>query len=121
MKKNKKLIHNNKIILNEMRYSTNIFDISKGLMFKGRKTVEKGLCMVLPSSKDVKFGASITMLFCFVDMQIIFINSEFKVVDKKNLKTWTSNYTPKKPCKYIIESTIGKFDKIKIGDLVSIK
>lgn len=117
----KKLIHKNKIILPEMKWATSAFAISKGLMFRFKKTVDKGMCLVMPSEKDVKFGASITMLFCFVDMEILFINSKFEVVDKKILKTWRPNYTPKQPCKYVVESTIKKFKDIKIGDKVKFK
>lgn len=117
----KKLIHKNKIILNEMKYATGTFEISKGLMFKGKKEVEKGMCIVMPSKNDVKYGASITMFFCFSDMQILFVNSKFEVVDIKTLKTWTPSYTPKKPCKYAIESIPNKFDMIKIGDKIKIE
>lgn len=117
----KKLIHNNKIILPEMKWATSTLAISKGLMFRFKKTVDKGMCLVLPSKKDVKFSASVTMFFCFVDMQILFINSKFEVVDKKILKTWKVSYTPKKPCKYIVESIVGKFDNIKLGDKIKFK
>lgn len=119
--KTKKLIHNNKIILNNMKYATSTWAISKGLMFKDKKKVDEGMCLVMPASKDVKFGATVTMFFCFVDMQIIFVNSKFEVVDKIILKTWNPSYTPKAECKYVIESIVGKFDNIKIGDKVEIK
>ena len=117
----KKLKHNGKIILDKMKYATSTFEISKGLMFKGKKEVEKGMCLVMPAKSDVKFGSSVTMLFCFSDMQILFVNSNFEVVDKKTLKTWTPSYTPKKPCKYIIESIPHKFDEIKIVDKIEIE
>ena len=116
----KKLKYNKKIILDKMKYATSAFEISKGLMFKRKKDVEKGMCLVIPSKKDTKFGSSVTMFFCFSDMQILFINSDFEVVDKKTLKTWTLSYTPKKPCKYIIESIPHKFDNIKIGNKIEI-
>ena len=116
----KKLKHNKKIILDEMKYATSTLEISKGLMFKGKKEVKKGMCLVIPSNKDIKFGSSVTMFFCFSDMQILFINSNFEVVDKKTLKIWTLSYTPKKACKYIIESIPHRFDDIKIGDKIEI-
>ncbi len=117
----KKLIHNGRVVLSNMVYATSTWDISRGLMFKGRETVNKGICLVMPSKKNVRFGCSVTMLFCFVDMEILFVDSNFKVVDKKRLKTWTPSYTPKAPCKYVVESVFGKFKDIRVGDLISIE
>ncbi len=116
-----KLLHNNKILLNDVKYATNIFAISKGLMFAGKKKIKKGMCLVMPTDKDVKAGASITMLFCFHAMEILFINTNYEVVDKKTLLPWTPSYTPKKPCKFVIESLPGTFKEIKLGDKVEIK
>ncbi len=104
-----------------MRVAKNSFALAAGLMFTFKKKVNQGLCLVMPTKEDVKFGASITMFFCFVSMNIIFINSKFEVVDKVTLKPWVANYTPKNKCKYVIESTRGKFKDIKIGDKVEIK
>lgn len=118
---NKKLIHKSKIILNEMKYASSIWDISKGLMFASKKKVKKGMCLVFPSKKNKKFQCSITMLFCFFSYEILFLDKDFKVVDKTILKPFKLSYIPKKPCKYVIESLPGMFDKIKIGDLVEIK
>jgi hypothetical protein len=116
-----KLIYKNKSILDNMIYATSTFDISKGLMFSTKKKVKRGICLVMPTNKDVKFGASVTMFFCFFDYEILFINSNFEVVDKKILKPFLPNYTPKKPCKYIIESLPGTFKNIKIGDKINIE
>ncbi|MCA9460040.1 MAG: DUF192 domain-containing protein [Nanoarchaeota archaeon] len=115
-----KLIHNGKIILPYMKYATSTWTISTGLMLAGEKKVKKGICLVMPSLKNVRFGSSVTMLFCLHDLEIIFINSDFKVVDKKILKTWTPSYTPKKPAKYVIEAKVGDLKNIKIGDSVEI-
>ncbi len=116
-----KLKHKNKTILSEMKIAKNIFSISKGLMFTSKKKIDKGMCLVLPSNKNILTGATITMLFCFSSMQIIFINTNFEVVDKATLKPWKISYKPKKPCKYVIESLPNKFKDIKIGDKIKIE
>ena len=116
-----KLIHKKKEILPNMRVARNAFQLANGLMFAGKKKVNQGMCLVMPVDEDVKFGASVTMFFCFSSMDIIFVNSKFKVVDKVTLKTWVPNYTPKQACKYVVESSKGKFKDIKIGDLVNIE
>lgn len=115
------LTHKNKTILKEMKYATSIIDISKGLMFASIDKVKNGMCLVLPSRKNQKFQSSVTMLFCFYPYEIIFVNAKFEVVDKTLLKPWKLSYTPKKPCKYVIESWDGTFKNIKIGDKVEIK
>jgi len=43
------------------------------------------------------------MLFVFFPIDVIFLNSKKKVVDKTTLNPWQLNYTPKIPSKYVIE------------------
>ena len=121
MAKIAKLIHKNKIILNEMKYATGNYEISRGLMFARMKKIKKGICLVMPAKKDVKFGASVTMLFCFHPMEILFVNTNLEVVDKRILKPWLPSYTPKAACKYVFESKIGTFKKLKLGDKIKIE
>ena len=114
-----KLIHKDKTILPNMKVATGVWEISRGLMFSTKKKVKKGICLVMPTDKDVQFGASVTMLFCFQKLEILFINTKFKVVDKRVLKPWLPNYTPKQPCKFVVEATVGSFRDVKIGDKIT--
>jgi len=115
-----KLIHKGKIILPNVNVMRSIWRISTGLMFASKKTIERGACLVMPSIKDVKYGSSITMLFCFYPYHILFVNSDFEVVDRIVLKPWRGSYTPKKPARYVFEATAGKFNCIKIGDKIEL-
>ena len=115
-----KLIYKNKTILKEMKYATSIFEISYGLMFASKKKIERGICLVMPIAKNLKFQSAVTMLFCFHSMNILFLDEKFKVVDNVNLKPFKFSYIPKKSSKYVIESTKDKFKNIKIGDRVKI-
>lgn len=116
-----KLIHKKKVILNEMKYATSIFAIGKGLMFANKTKIEKGMSLVMPTRKNHKFSSAVTMYFCFHPMDILFINTDFKVVDKVTLKPWKSSYVPKEAAKYVIESTKDKFKNINMGDKVEIE
>lgn len=116
-----KLIHKNKIILKEMVYAKSIWQISKGLMFANKKKVKKGMCLVFPSRKNKKYSSAITMLFCFSKYEILFIDKDFKVVDKTILPPFKLTYIPKKPCKYVIESIPNSFKDIKIGNKIKIE
>ena len=75
----------------------------------------------MPASKDVRYGSAVTMMFCFCSLEIIFINSKFKVVDKVVLRPWVMVYIPKTKAKYIIEAYPGKLENIKVGDEIKIE
>lgn len=116
-----KLIHKNKVILNEMKYLDTIFGLASGLMFSGKKKIKNGVCLKMPVKKDSTFSCAVTMHFVFFPLEIIFVNSKMKVVDKVILKPWKTSYVPKAPCKYIIESKVGTFKDIKLNDSVKIE
>jgi uncharacterized membrane protein (UPF0127 family) len=90
-------------------------------MFSSDKRVDRGMCLVMPGKKDTRVGATVTMMFCFQSMDILFVNSKMQVVDKTILKPWRFSYVPKKECVYVIESLPNKFRNIKIGDKVKIE
>ena len=115
------LWYGKKRILSDMRVARSTFAISKGLMFAFKKKISRGICLVMPVSKDVKYGAAVTMMFCFYKMDILFVNSSFKVVDKVELKPWKISYIPREKCKYVIESLPKTFNEIEIGEKVTIK
>lgn len=103
-----------------MRYLTNVFEISYGLMFASKKKISRGICLVMPTRKDGRFSGSVTMLFVFRSLDILFVNSDFEVVDKKTLRPFVFSYTPKKACKYVIESSKGTFENIRAGDRIEV-
>lgn len=116
-----KLIHKGKVVLPNVNVMKSVWRISVGLMFASKRSIERGACLVMPARSDVKFGSSVTMFFCFYPYHILFVNSEFEVVDRIVLKPWRASYTPKKAAKYVFESTAGKFNSIKIGDKVELQ
>ena len=85
-----------------------------GLMFK--KDLERGLILKLPSSRSRR-GSAIHMFFMRFPLDIIFADTDKKIVDMVFIEPWKT-YTPKAPAKYVIEmkkGTINKFD-LEIGD-----
>jgi uncharacterized membrane protein (UPF0127 family) len=88
-------------------------------MFASPKRVKKGLCLILPTKSGMR--TSIHMFFCFYPYQILFLDSDLKVIDIKTLQPWTFSYKPEQPIKYAIESWPGTFDNIKIGDKVKLQ
>lgn len=120
LKKEMKLKYKGKVILPKVRVMTSVWRISLGLMFASKKTVDKGACLVMPSNLDVRHGAAVTMFFCFMTYDILFVNSKLEVVDRVNLKPWKMSYVPKESAKYVFESTKDKFKNIKIGDKIEL-
>ncbi len=86
----------------------------KGLMFSS----EPDYALIFELEKEGKLNASIHMLFVFYAIDVVYLDSNKKVVDiKLNLKPWALNYTPKKPSKYFIEFLAGTIkEKIALND-----
>ena len=114
-----KLIHKDKTILNSISTTYDILGLTLGLMFASKKRIKKGLSLELPGKSGMR--TSIHMFFCCYPYQILFLDSDFKVIDLKTLQPWTLGYKPKQKAKYVIESWPGTFDNIKIGDKVILK
>jgi uncharacterized membrane protein (UPF0127 family) len=88
----------------------------RGLMFMSRLPLNKGLLLV--EARDGRFSTSIHMLFVFMDLAIIWINSEFTVVDTCLARSWRSAFTPSQPARYILEIHPNRLNEFKIGDRV---
>ena len=81
-----------------------------GLMFKSQ--VGNGLILKLPNSRSRR-GSAIHMFFMRFPLDIVFADSEKKVVDKVSIGPWKT-YTPKAPARYVIELEKGSFEKFKL-------
>jgi len=90
------------------------FSRFKGLMMV--KNLERGLILKLPSQRSRR-ASGIHMFFMRIPLDIIFTDSEKKVVDVVSLDPWTT-YTPKAPAKFVIELKKGKLaeSNTEIGD-----
>jgi hypothetical protein len=61
-----KLIFQDKVILENMKYAASFLGRAKGLMLASKKKVKNGICIALPVNTDTRFKASVTMLFCMI-------------------------------------------------------
>ncbi|BDZ67176.1 DUF192 domain-containing protein [Methanobacterium ferruginis] len=80
------------------------------------KNLERGLILKLPSDRSRR-ASGIHMFFMRIPLDIVFADSEKKVVDTVILDPWTT-YTPVAPARYVIELEKGKLaeSKTEIGD-----
>ena len=86
-----------------------------GLMF--RKDFDGA--MVFHLDMETRLMASIHMLFMWFPIDVLFLDSKKKVVDKAMLRPWALNYTPKRPAKYVVELAAGRAKGVRLGDRVS--
>jgi uncharacterized membrane protein (UPF0127 family) len=88
----------------------------RGLMFRSSLAPEKGLLLV--EGRDSRLDTAIHMLFVFMDLAVIWINSEKVVVDTVLARSWRPAYAPRQPARYILEIHPDRLNEFKIGDKV---
>ncbi len=93
-------------------YLSNIWQLAKGLMFTFK--IKNPLIFDFKKEKYV----SLHMFFVFYPIDVVFLDSEKRIVDlKENFKPFTT-YSSKKKAKYVIEINQGtiKEHKLQIND-----
>jgi uncharacterized membrane protein (UPF0127 family) len=88
----------------------------RGLMFQLSLPQDKGLLLI--EARDGRLGTSIHMLFVFMDLAVIWINSKNKVVDSILACSWRPAYVPHKAARYILEIHPSRINEFKIGDQI---
>ena len=88
----------------------------RGLMFRSSLAPDEGLLLV--EARDTRLETAIHMLFVFMDLAVIWINSENIVVDTVLARSWRPAYAPRQPARYILEIHPNRLSEFKIGDLV---
>jgi uncharacterized membrane protein (UPF0127 family) len=116
--KNIKIINQTKQVSKPIlaKYCQSFFCQLRGLMFKKYIPEDQGLLLV--QSSDSKVNSSIHMMFMRMDLAVIWINSDFTVVDRVFAHRWKLAYFPKSPAKYVLETGISHIDDFNIGDKV---
>jgi uncharacterized membrane protein (UPF0127 family) len=98
------------------KYCQSFFCQLRGLMFK--KNVPDGQGLLLVQNTDSKINSSIHMMFMRIDLTVIWINSEFTVVDRVLARRWKLAYFPKSAAKYVLETGISHINDFNVGDKV---
>lgn len=88
----------------------------RGLMFRSRLAPGQGLLLV--EGRDSRLDTAIHMLFVFMDLAVIWINSEKVVVDTVLARAWRPAYAPRQPARYILEIHPDRLNEFKIGDKI---
>jgi uncharacterized membrane protein (UPF0127 family) len=88
----------------------------RGLMFRSSLPPEEGLLLV--EARDSRLDTSIQMLFVYMDLAVIWINSEYAVVDTALARSWCPAYTPRQAAQYVLEIHPARLNEFKIGDQI---
>jgi len=58
------------------------------------------------------------MLAVFMDLAIVWINTDGDVVDSRLARRWRPIYVPQKPARYVLEMAPDRLADFKVGDKV---
>ena len=97
-----------------VHYCESFFCKLRGLSFKGSLALDKGLLLV--ESKPSRLNTSIHMLGMFFDLSIVWVDGQFKVVDKILARRWLTFAFPRKPAVYVIECAVSRYEEFQLGD-----
>jgi uncharacterized membrane protein (UPF0127 family) len=88
----------------------------RGLMFTKSLPENHGLLLV--QNSDSRLNSSIHMMFMWMDLAVIWMNSEYSVVDLVLARRWKMAYLPRKAAKYVLETGVSNLSDFNIGDTV---
>jgi len=91
----------------------------RGLMFRSSLAQSEGLLLV--EARDSRIDTSIHMLFVYMDLAVIWINSGYTVVDTVLARSWHPAYAARQPARYILEIHPSRLNEFSIGDQVVFK
>jgi uncharacterized membrane protein (UPF0127 family) len=89
----------------------------KGLMLQ--RQLQPGHGLLLIEKHDSQVDAAIHMFFMRFDIAVIWINSEYKVVDVQQARRWPPFYIPRSPACFILETNFQNYSDFIIGDKVA--
>jgi len=105
-------VHDLSKLFDKLTYQKNFFELSKGLMFR-KDITNSNEAYIFVLDRERK--ASITMLFVFFNIDVVWLNSNFEIIDKKtNVKSFSFFTNHKGKAKYFIEMPLGSIDKFSI-------
>jgi uncharacterized membrane protein (UPF0127 family) len=107
------LYYNNNLLA-KAKVCRSMFSRFRGLMFTKKLKPNTGILLVSDNENILK--TSIHMLFVFYPIDILWLDKNLKIVDKKTIKPFTINHRPKSPAKYVLELPAGTAKFLSIGE-----
>ncbi len=98
----------------QAKYCNSFLCQFRGLMFRRSLQPEEGLLLV--QKRENRSESTIHMLFMFIDLVVVWINTAHQVVDVKPARRWRLMYAPQSPAKYVLELPAERLTEFQIGD-----
>jgi uncharacterized membrane protein (UPF0127 family) len=83
--------------------------------FTFRRSLSPGEGLVLVEPADGRMTSAVTMLFCFMDLGVIWVNDAGEVVDKTVARPWRLSYVAQAPARYVVESDPVLLAEVEVG------
>lgn len=96
------------------RYCDSFLCRMRGLMF--RRGLPGGDSLLLVQSRDSRLDSSIHMLFMFMDLAAVWIDSAYQVVDVQRARAWRPAYWSQAPARYVLETSPDYLGYFAVGD-----
>ena len=90
----------------------------RGLTF--RRSLPPNWGLLLVQSRETRLDAGIHMFMMWIDLAIVWISTQHKVVDVQPAYRWKSVILPQSPAKYILELPLERLNEFHIGDEIKI-
>ncbi len=87
----------------------------RGLMF--RRSLPSGRGLLLVQRRESRLDAAIHMLFMFIPLGVVWLDSDGQVVDSTVARPWRF-YLPRRPARYVLESGPELLESIHLGDRI---
>jgi uncharacterized membrane protein (UPF0127 family) len=88
---------------------------ARGFMF--RRKLEPGEALLFVNPRENVADAAIHMLFVGMPLSVVWLDSEWRVVDTVLAQPWQrTHYAPQQPAKYILEGSPTLLEQTRIGD-----
>ena len=100
-------------------YCSTFFCRLRGLTFRRKLYPDRGL--LLYQTRETRLDAAIHMLFVWMDLAVIWINSSNEVVDVKLVRSWRPMYMPRRPAVYVLELNATRLKDFSVGDRIAIE
>jgi uncharacterized membrane protein (UPF0127 family) len=80
-----------------------------------------GSGLLLVQKHDTIVNSSIHMLFMWIDLAVVWINTHGEVVDVKKARRWRLAYLPERPACYVLELADIHINDFIVGERVRIE
>lgn len=99
-------------------YAGSFWSRFRGLMLRAALSEREGLLLV--EARESRVNAAIHMLFMRFDIAVIWMDSNYCVVDVQLARRWHLSYTPARPARYTLETRPEYLSEFHPGDQIRI-